>query len=160
MQRSSRLWLISSFHSCWALIQILIGWTMALALGAKVQRCVLYTCTQCHRVETCSDTIPLSGHRGQHHVFASQAVWHCCYKPAKGKVPGWSLCSRSVRVFCRTSLLVPLGWRVRNAKRCMTQNMQNSFFAARFYLWLFLVKMSLGNWHFLYSKCRPTLLST
>lgn len=52
MQWSSRLWLISSFHSCWALIQILIGWTMAEALGAKVQRCVLYTCTQCHRVET------------------------------------------------------------------------------------------------------------
>lgn len=52
MQWSSRLWLISSFHSCWALIQILIGWTMAEALGAKVQRCVLYTCAQCHRVET------------------------------------------------------------------------------------------------------------
>lgn len=51
-QESSRLWLMSSFHSCWALVQILIGRTMAEALGAAVQRSVLYACAQCHRVET------------------------------------------------------------------------------------------------------------
>lgn len=43
---------MSSFHSCWALVQILIGRTMAEALGAAVQRSVLCACAQCHRAET------------------------------------------------------------------------------------------------------------
>lgn len=145
MQWSSRLWLISSFHSCWALIQILIGWTMAEALGAKVQRSVLYTCAQCHRVETFQTQYLSRDTEGNIMCLSLKLFGHCCYKLAKGKVPGWSLCSRSVWVFCRTSLLVPLGWRVRNAKQCVTQNMQNSFFLQKdFTCGFFLLKWVWG----------------
>lgn len=66
MQESSRLWLMSSFHSCWALIQILIGQTIAEALGA------LFSVPQSGDFSDTMDT------EGNISVFVSQAVWRCC----------------------------------------------------------------------------------
>lgn len=78
MQKSSWLWLISSFHSDRAHIQLCPTLTMTGALSTSVQHTRLYTPAQCHSRHLL-DTIPLWGggtaeKKGCMDVFTSWAV--------------------------------------------------------------------------------------
>lgn len=107
------------------------------ALGATVQRSVLYACAQCHRVET----FHIQWTQSAASMCLSLKLFGIVVKSLLKEVPGWSLCSQP---FCYTSLQT----------QCKTiERMQNGMFS----MWLFLVEFSLGNWQIPDRKCNLPL---